>query len=39
MGPAKSVFDALITTDQDLRYQQTTLAADMRFSSSRPPVG
>jgi hypothetical protein len=38
MGPAESVFDALITTDQNLRYQQTTLAADMRFSSSRPPI-
>jgi hypothetical protein len=25
------VFDALITTDQSLRYQQTSLAADVRF--------
>jgi hypothetical protein len=31
MGPAESVFDALITTDQSLRYQQTSLAADVRF--------
>jgi hypothetical protein len=35
MGPAESVFDALITTDQSLRYQQTSLAADVRFFRPR----
>src|SRR5579864_2884819 len=39
IGLAELVFDALITTDQNLRYQQTALAADVRLSSFRPPAG
>jgi hypothetical protein len=39
LSSAEAVFDALITSDQNLAISKTSPAGGSRFSSSRPPVG